>query len=278
MILVMEDSALSNLASNLLSLHKKAMKKWHFCAMAVIASLWVSEVVAQGEAGWPWYFQLNGHLQAGFPMEGFAGRQEKDGLGFGGQMLFQLERGRPLFVGLEGSMLYLDKEKFRFTVVEDGQSTDYRLVTNSNIFMGHGLLRFKPFTSSWMQPYADGLVGLKKLYTRTRLIDESQDPEEVVEAETDLSDTAFSYGLGAGLQIYLSDFPTVLADIRVAYLPGENASYYTRRADAPDPVEDPLDVFEETSSPTALLMIQLGVTLQLSGSDFRQEAAPDGGF
>ena len=175
-------------------------------------------------------------------------------------------------------MLYLDKEKLKFTAVEDGQSVDYRLVTNSNIFMVHGLLRVKPFTNGWAQPYADGMVGLKKLYTRTRLIDESQQDEEVVEADTDLSDSAFSYGLGAGIQVYLSDYPTILGDLRVAYLPGENATYYTRSAEEPSMIEDPLDVFEKVSSPTTLLLIQAGVTLQLSGRDFAKEATPDDDF
>lgn len=250
------------------------MKKRHFPLFALFLILCQAPVLAQDEAEWPWYFQLNAYLQGGFPIEGYAGKQEKEGIGWGGQMLFQMKPGRPLFAGLEGSMLYLDKERLRFTAIENGQSVDYRLATNNNIFMAHGLLRFKPFTGSWAQPYADGLVGLKKLYTRTRLIDESQQEDEVVEAETDLSDTAFSYGLGAGLQVFLSDFPTVLGDIRVVYLPGENAAYYTRSGDAPDPIEDPLDVFERVSSPTTLLLIQVGVTLQLSGSDF-EGAFPD---
>ncbi|MCB0587824.1 MAG: hypothetical protein KDD06_21205 [Phaeodactylibacter sp.] len=251
------------------------MKNKYFPFLLLIAALWNAPTFAQEEAEWPWYLQLNGHLQGGFPIEGFAGRQEKNGLGWGGQLLFQLKRGRPLFVGLEGSMLYLDREKLRFTTVENGQAVDYRLVSSNNIFLGHGLLRFKPFTNSWAQPYADGLVGLKKLYTRTRLIDESQEEDEVVEATTDLSDSAFSYGLGLGVQVFLSDFPAVLGDIRVAYLPGENATYYTRRAEEPDVIEDPLDVFEEVSSPATLLLIQVGVTIQLSDSDFRGEALPD---
>ncbi|MCO6478432.1 MAG: outer membrane beta-barrel protein [Phaeodactylibacter sp.] len=246
--------------------------------LSLLFLLFHSPGLSQEEAGWPWYMQANAHLHGGFPIEGYADKQEKDGLGWGAQLLFQAKRGRPLFVGLEGSMLYLDKERLRFTAIENGQEIDYRLVTNNNIFMAHGLLRFKPFVNSWVQPYADGLVGLKKLYTRTRLIDESLEDEEVVEAETDLSNTAFSYGLGAGLQVYLSDFPTVLGDIRVVYLPGENATYYTRRDEAPDPLEDPLDAFERVSSPTALLLIQLGVTIQLSDSDFQEAAAPNDDF
>ncbi len=256
---------------------QKAMKRKNLIFPALLL-LFHSPALSQDEAGWPWYMQANAHLHAGFPIEGYADKQEKDGLGWGAQLLFQAKRGRPLFVGLEGSMLYLDKERLRFTAIENGQETDYRLVTNNNIFMAHGLLRFKPFVNSWVQPYADGLVGLKKLYTRTRLIDESLDDEEVVEAETDLSNTAFSYGLGAGLQVYLSDFPTVLGDIRVVYLPGENATYYTRSDEAPDPIEDTLDAFERVSSPTTLLLIQLGVTIQLSDSDFQEAAVPDDDF
>ncbi|MCB0559018.1 MAG: outer membrane beta-barrel protein [Lewinellaceae bacterium] len=253
------------------------MKKPPILYLALWACLWHIPASAQSEAEWPSYFQLSGHLQAGFPMEGFAGKQNKDGVGFGGQMLFQLKRGMPLFAGLDAGMLYLDQEKLKFTAIEDGQSVDYRRVTHNNIFMAHGLLRFKPFTNGLAQPYADGLAGVKKLYTRTRLIDESQNEDNIVESDTDLSDSAFSYGLGAGVQVYLSEFPTILGDLRVTYLPGENATYYTRSQEAPDPIEDPLDVFEEVSSPTALLLIQLGVTLQLSSRDFEKRAIPDDG-
>jgi len=111
------------------------MKKWHSSALALIAMLWCLPASAQDETGWPWYFQLNGHLQGGFPIEAFADEQPKDGLGFGRQMLCQLRSGKPVFAGLEASMLYLGREKFSFTAIEDGQPVDYRLVSKSNIFM-----------------------------------------------------------------------------------------------------------------------------------------------
>lgn len=254
------------------------MKQSYVPFFVLLTSFCCFKAAAQDEAEWPRYLQLNGYLQGGFPMEAFADKQEKDGLGFGAQLLLQARPGKPFFVGLDGSILYLDREKLRYTAIEDGQSVDYRLVSKSNIFLAHGLLRIKPFTNGWAQPYADGLAGLKKLYTRTRLIDETGQEEEVVETDTDLSDSAFSYGLGAGVQFYLSDNPTILGDIRAVYLPGENATYHTRSAEEPSTIQDPLDVFEIVSSPTTLLLIQVGVTLQLSGRDLEKAAIPDDDF
>lgn len=103
--------------------------------LPLLALLPAFQASTQDEAGWPWYFQFNGHLQGGFPIEAFADEQPKDGLGFGGQMLFQLRSGKPVFAGLEASMLYLGREKLSFTAIEDGQPVDYRLVSKSNIFM-----------------------------------------------------------------------------------------------------------------------------------------------
>ncbi|MCB0555848.1 MAG: hypothetical protein KDD02_20035 [Phaeodactylibacter sp.] len=217
----------------------------------------------------PYYFQLNGNFQAGIPIEAFGDRLDKAGLGGGGLLLFQLGRGNPLFVGLEGSYLRYDTEKLDFDLLEDGVLNDYRLHTNNNILLGHALIRFKPFTGFFIQPYFDGLIGFKKFYTRTRFIDLMSGEDEVVEADTDQSDSAFSYGGAAGLQIRVSTFPDILIDLRCAYLPGATATYLVRKADNSGPFEDPIDAFEEAASPTTLLMPQIGVTIQLSNRDFQ---------
>lgn len=219
----------------------------------------------------PFYMQFNGHFQVGVPLEGFADRLDKQGIGGGGLFALQLGRGRPLFGGLDVAFLRYDGEKLDFDILEEGVLNDYRLHTNNNILLGHALLRFKPFTGFFIQPYFDGLIGFKRFYTRTRFIDLLEGEDEVVEADTDQSDTAFSYGGAAGLQFRVGSAPDILIDLRCGYLPGATASYLVRKEGDNGPLEDPIDAFEEAASPTALLSVQLGLTIQFSGRDFQAE-------
>jgi hypothetical protein len=224
---------------------------------------------AQEEADLPYYFQFNSHFQVGVPMAPLSERLTRTGVGGGGALAFQLGRGRPLFAGLDISYLRYDSESQRFQAVNNGLLTDFREVTANNILLTHGLLRFKPFTGFFLQPYFDGMVGLKWFYTRTRLLLVLEDEiDEVVEANINQSDRAFSFGGAIGAHLRLSSYPDILLDLRCAYLPGATARYMVRRRDGSGPFTAPIDAFEETASPTFLLLPQIGITFQFSSRDF----------
>lgn len=215
----------------------------------------------------PYYFHFSGNFQVGIPIEAFADKLSEQGIGGGGSLAFQLGRGKPLFGGADFSYLRYDSERLDFDILEEGVLNDYRLQTNNNILMAHALVRFKPFTGFFIQPYFDGLIGFKRLYTRTRFIDLMDDDDEVVEADTDHSDTAFSYGGAAGLQFRVSTAPDILIDLRCAYLPGSTATYLARKQNADGPYDDPIEAFDEVASPTTLLIPQIGLTIQFSNRD-----------
>jgi hypothetical protein len=46
-----------------------------------------------------------------------------------------------------------------------------------------------------------------------------------------------------------------------------------RREDASGPFNDPVEAFERATSPTHMLIPQLGITFQLSGRQFEEEEA-----
>lgn len=220
---------------------------------------------AQEEAPPLYYGQLNLNFQVAVPIEGFRTELQEAGLGFGGNILLQLGRGRPLFAGLECSYANFDSESVEYTTNQNGFPEDFRLRTRTNLLIGHGMLRFKPFTGFFLQPYFDGLVGFKRLYARTtftQLFDNNE--EELIEAGIDQADTAFSFGVGSGVQIRLTSHPEILLDLRCTYYMGSNASFMVRDEDASGPFNDPIEAFEERSAPTSVLLPQIGITLQLS--------------
>ncbi len=244
---------------------KKAMKNALFFPLLISCSLCAAAQEAPQPSQPLYYGQVNANFQVAVPVEGFRTELMEAGIGFGGNLLLQLGRGRPLFGGLEFSYANFDGESVEFTSTQNGFPEDFRLRTRTNLLIGHGILRFKPFTGFFLQPYFDGLVGFKRLYARTtftQLFD--NDEEELLEASIDQSDTAFSFGVGSGLQIRLSHFPELLLDLRCTYYMGSNASFMVRDEAASGPFDDPIEAFEERTAPTSVLLPQIGITLQLS--------------
>lgn len=220
-------------------------------------------------------FHVNGNFQIGIPLEDF--RDQLDDIGFGGGGLFLVQAGNtPLAAGVELSIMGYAIEKARYSVRVGGFLKDYELQTSSNIFLGHVVLRFQPATSFPIKPYFDGMLGFKNLFTSTTLTD--RDIGETLESGTDKSDWAFSYGGAAGLQIILSQNSGIVLDLRCAYLPGSNASYLTRKKDTgsnPD-YNDPIEAFEQKTSPTLLLLPQIGITFKgLFSKDNEEESDYD---
>jgi hypothetical protein len=157
----------------------------------------------------------------------------------------------PFLVGGDLALVIYGDESRRDPTIPD-------TVTTSNfIFVPHFVLRAQP-RSGFIRPYVDGLIGLKYLWTETSIPDISVDGNAVT--DTNLSDTAFSYGVGGGLQIS----PTkeresrFMLDIGVRYLRGGRAEYL--REGSIREVNGKL-VYDVFSSRTDVLAVQVGVTV-----------------
>lgn len=216
-----------------------------------------------------YYTQLNAYFQVAVPIEGFQSEIEQAGPGLGGVLLFQLGRGRPMFAGIDFAWSNFDSESVEYTTNQNGFDEDFRLRTRTNLLQGHGLLRFKPFTGFFVQPYVDGLLGFKRLYARTTFVQLfDNDEEELIEADIDQADSALSLGAGGGFQIRVSWQPTILIDLRCTYLMGGNATFLVKRDDITGPIDDPIEAFEERRATTSLLIPQIGVTISFNDSDY----------
>jgi hypothetical protein len=157
----------------------------------------------------------------------------------------------PFLVGGDLALVIYGNESRRDPTIPD------RVTTSNFIFVPHFVSRAQP-RSGFIRPYVDGLIGLKYLWTETSIPDISVDEHAVT--DINLSDTAFSYGVGGGLQIS----PTkeresrFMLDIGVRYLRGGRAEYL--REGSIREVNGTL-VYDVFSSRTDVLAVHVGVTV-----------------
>lgn len=149
--------------------------------------------------------------------------------------------------------------------------------TTNSIGEGHFFIRVKPFTKIKIQPYAEGLVGLKHLATTTSLynnncVDNSETNHDDCEiaSSTNASDFVFSYGFGGGLDILLSEnfnnSGNLYFFINGRYLYGGQAKYLKQGdIEFSDPADGPITTtFNWSESATDLFQISFGLSLDFS--------------
>jgi opacity protein-like surface antigen len=103
---------------------------------------------------------------------------------------------------------------------------DLDVVTSNDIGTAHLLLRVQP-TSGKVRPYLEALAGFKLFQTQSTLVLDCACDDDIVDSVTELDDTAFSYGVGVGLQIALGD-PNLSFETKFRYTRGDDATYLTR--------------------------------------------------
>src|SRR5262245_62004924 len=202
-------------------------------------------------------------LQAGayfttiVPRGQFSENVTNNGYGGGGHFLIRLGPSPFLVGGDLGGVIY-GSESRREPISSTIPNLQVRVRTSNNIFLAHSVLRVQP-RKGLVRPYADGLIGLKYLYTSTSISDIS-DGEDIA-SNTDLSDTTLSYGFGGGLHIPLTKGPEsrVLLDMNVRYLRGSQAEYLKKGSIRQ---VNGLAVFDVLSSRTDAISVQVGVVFR----------------
>ena len=227
-----------------------------FCLLAIGFNASAQErEVEQNNA--PYHIFFSPYFQVGLPQEVLRTNVDKIGYGGGGVLVFQINR-LPVFAGVDLTFLNFDRESERYN-----DNTEW--TSRTNLFMGHGVLRFQPVVDFPIYPYFDALFGVKHFYARTTI--EFLDTDES-DSSGNGSDTALSYGFAAGAQFAIFGNPAVTMDVRCSYLPGNNATYFARDPAANGPFDDPIEAFQRRTSPTPVLLLQLGVTLNLNDPYF----------
>ena len=183
---------------------------------------------------------------------------DNNGYGAGGQFLVRLKKS-PFLVGGDIGFANYGTERRRESISETIPELEVEVSTTNNIFWTHAVLRAQP-SSGKVRPYFDGLVGLKHFYTQTSINSDFSD--ETIAASTNKRDTAFSYGIGGGVQIHIADLSQssqIVFDTKLRYLRGGEAEYLREGSIIRDGGNISFDLLR---SRTDLLSFQIGVTFR----------------
>lgn len=217
---------------------------------------------------------LNG--QVGLPQGAF--REAYNETGFGGSfdLFVRVHKSAPVYAGLNLGLMGFEQFRREFTVLlPGGFSGDYRLRTSSNLFSGYGGIRIMPSTGTWIQPYAEGLVGFKNFYISKRLEQQDDFDNEWQEYDSDTDgDWTLGYGGSAGLMIFFGR-SNIALDLKCSYLAGGEVRFYELKDDINEDQfeEDPFTAFDPVKATTNMLIPQIGVVFRLTPSAF--EDVPD---
>ena len=225
-------------------------KSPYVLSVCLLAMLIGEATIVQAQAQTKDRVQLGVYFLTVVPRGEFSENLTNNSYGAGVQGLVRIGPS-PFLVGGDLALVIYGYESRRDPTIPD------RVTTSNFIFVPHFVVRAQP-RSGFIRPYVDGLIGLKYLWTETSIPDISVDEGAV--NDINLSDTAFSYGVGGGLQIS----PTkeresrFMLDIGVRYLRGGRAEYL-REGSIRD-VNGTL-VYDVFSSRTDVLAVHVGVTV-----------------
>jgi opacity protein-like surface antigen len=224
-----------------------------FCGVALLAC-WLGQAAALRAQE----FQAGVDFIAVVPRGEFKENIGNNGYGAGGSFLVRLGPS-PLLVGGDLGVVVYGSESREERLSTTIPNVRVRVRTSNNILLSHFLLRLQPRRGR-VRPYADGLIGLKRLFTQTSISDTFDDDNNLF-SSTDQSDTTLSYGFGGGVQVelYGRRRPAILLDGKVRYLRGGQAEYLRRGSIRQ--VNGGV-VYDVLSSRTDVLAVQIGVTFR----------------
>lgn len=192
------------------------------------------------------------------PSGAFDDTVDNTGLGLG---LHWGVRPQPqVTIGVGGSFMSYGSESTR---QELPMVDDFDLTTTNNVAGGFVFAQVRPF-SGFLQPYAEGSVGLNYFWTESKLEDDDWWDDDEVARETNHDDTAPFWSAGGGLLVRLTSGdldakkPGVFLDLKATYRDGGRAEYLTEGDIA---VVDDEPVFTPNESTTDMVTYEVGVTL-----------------
>lgn len=206
--------------------------------MKIQRFVWVSALIIlllAPMAGAQERFLANANFTMGFPQNEF--KVNVDRLAYGGSayFIYRLPQS-PVGVGVSFDVRVYGSEHREEPFSSAVPDVFVDIKTRNYMLMSHILLRLLPF-EGYLRPYVDGLIGLNHIWTHTGVYDWDEGWDEEIAGDVIWSDTAFSYGMGAGVMIRIlqtkgarkGNFAIDL-DCGFRYIKGGNAEYLTEGA------------------------------------------------
>lgn len=204
----------------------------------------------------------------GIPQGAFADRIDRTPMGasllFGGEV-----PGTSLFLGTEASLVnYGRREHLELYRIEDVPVQALRVAASHNIAMVHLVARLQLPTTAPIRPYVDALGGLRAFVSKVRVDSDVIVLPGGLAEEARMTDWAFSYGAGGGLDLLVHTGRSTFSkrevrvdlNVGVRYLFGAEADFV--RLDDVLEIDDRF-TFATTRSRTDMLIPQVGVRVSL---------------
>jgi len=201
----------------------------------------------------------------GSPKGEFRDNVDREGYGFSIGGMYK-PKILPIGFGIDiGYMNYGHDErteKFSTTIPD----VKVRVKNNNNILSGNFVMRYR-YDGGRISPYLDALVGLKYLYTDTKITDESGWGDDEIASSNNFDDTTYGIGGGGGVLIRLfslskdswrPDGGNIYLDLRCRYISGGKAEYLKKGSIREENGNVTYDVYE---SDTDMLYFHIGVML-----------------
>ena len=142
---------------------------------------------------------------------------------------------------------------------DHGVLGDVRVRRNNEMGQLLGLIRVVPPVKNNFQPYFDFYCGISYIYTRSVIREDAR--SEPFEMTLDLDDLVFSYGTGAGMELFLNE--ELSLDIGFKALKGSRANYLTSKSVSYDSTQEDYQ-FVIKKSRLDFFSINVGVKFVLS--------------
>lgn len=178
--------------------------------------------------------------------------------GIHSQLLFQLNKSLPVFLGVSLTFGQYDQEKVQFYDFTEFEENLFEEGTQTYLSHFDAKLRYFPKGKFWIfQPFIDLTAGPRVSFATTSVT--NLDYDENVSMKFEKADWGMSYGLGAGTLINLGkEVNDVFGHLSVHYVGGENSFFYLVKDDA-DNYDFTIDRFDRKSIPFNFLKIHLGI-------------------
>lgn len=198
-----------------------------FMWVFVLVALWAATAVAQPK------FETGVVFSSGFPQGEFSQNVSHAGLGVTWDFFYRVSTS-PFSVGMSMGFLTYGSQSRAEILSPTIPDVVVDVDTTNNILLTHFILRYQPpISNRTVRPYVEGLLGFNYLWTQTSLGGGS---DQIT--STNFSDSATSYGAGAGMSLCLhqggmpSYAPAYRVDLNlgVRYLLGGQAEYLNEGA------------------------------------------------
>jgi hypothetical protein len=233
--------------------------------MILVATVYTVSLCAQNEIDAPLIhtesrWTGSAYMDWGIASSHFSTNLDHDyGLGVGGEFLYRLQKGGPVWGGLGVHSFIFDRYTLRYSQELDGEIFNYQDRTASRVFMAHGLLRFQPKIRFVIRPYVQGALGVHWFFTNTTIKD--TDANEILDRINENRASVIGVAMHAGFHIVPPRFPDFRGDVRIGYFRNASVEYMRYSDELGGPFA--IDAFERKESAVDLIGIHVGVAIRI---------------